>query len=171
MVLSQKHNEESLGPDAIHISNIPNLILYRGYKTSNRRVPAVYQLTCIRKNCPWYYNQPKEIKCENRGTDGVTTNWKCTGKLRTGYEFGTLNVQCEGYRYKDDEWVLKDSCALEYEIVKTPRQPLGWAGVLVICIFVLVGFFCGNSKTGRSNSRRSSRRTTTRSGFARTSSR
>ncbi len=135
----------------------------------------VDQLTCLSKNCP---TPPKQVVCENRGSDGITSNWKCTADLGAGYKFGELNIQCEGYRYSGDEWVLDGSCGLEYEVIggssgtkkKASLTTYHWIGIgVILLISFLVGLFGESRSGGKRTSTRS--RTSSRSTFRSSSSR
>jgi hypothetical protein len=46
--------------------------------------------------------------------------WQCTAELENGVRLGTTDVVCEGYRDRDDPYVLRGSCGLEYTLVGSP---------------------------------------------------
>ncbi|KAL0481628.1 hypothetical protein AKO1_012456 [Acrasis kona] len=103
------------GPDAVHISKIAVLTLNKNQYTTHKRTSAVPQLKCVGGSARGQYS-PTTVQCINKGSDGTSVNWKCDAEMSKKYSFGRLNVQCEGYRYAGDEWVLKGSCGLEYEL-------------------------------------------------------
>lgn len=47
---------------------------------------------------------------------GVYVQWECKAELDSKYQFGRLQVSCEGYEYPDDPYVLRGSCGVR-EIV------------------------------------------------------
>jgi hypothetical protein len=114
-------NDGAPGPDAIHITKVQSITLTDGQYTSHRRVSPVPQLSLVGGDAQRSGYRPRVVQCVNKGSDGNTINWKCEADMDEKYQFGRLNVQCEGYRYSGDEWVLKGSCGLEYELNYTPK--------------------------------------------------
>ena len=81
--------------------------------TSARRSSPVPQLTC--KGGPCQY-APESAMCRNVGFDGQDVTWQCEAELPKGVKFGKVEVSCEGHSSRDDEYVLKGSCGLEYSL-------------------------------------------------------
>ncbi|EFC39199.1 predicted protein [Naegleria gruberi] len=98
----------NIGNDAIHLTQIKSITLYKNAWTTARRSHPVPQLKCISK--PDNY-EPDQVECSYEGN-----GWRCNAKLRSNYKFGKMNVNCEGYRYSGDDLVLKGSCGLEYTL-------------------------------------------------------
>jgi hypothetical protein len=109
------------GKDAVHITQIQTLTLRDKSYTTHRRVPPVPQLTCVGGEAYRDKYRPTAVQCYNKGSDGNSIQWKCEADMDDRYQFGKLNVVCEGYRYSGDEWVLKGSCGLEYELDYTSK--------------------------------------------------
>ena len=59
--------------------------------------------------------------CRNIGFDGQDVTWQCEAELPKGVKFGKVEVSCEGHSSRDDEYVLKGSCGLEYSLVGEAR--------------------------------------------------
>ncbi|KAG2391872.1 hypothetical protein C9374_013357 [Naegleria lovaniensis] len=111
--------QQQLGPDAVHLSKIEVLTFRKGQYTSARRTRAFPQLNC--KYTPDGYI-PSVIQCKNKGYDGTSYQWKCEAEMDEKYRFGSdLDVNCEGYRYAGDEFVLRGSCALSFSIELTGK--------------------------------------------------
>ncbi len=43
--------------------------------------------------------------------------WRCTTQLPNGLSLGNTNVQCEGYDYPEDPYVLESSCGLRFNLI------------------------------------------------------
>lgn len=97
----------------IPLSSIRTLTFYSDKSTTFRRTSPLPQLTCVGSPCSQY--QPDVVQCEAMG-DG---QWKCSADLPSTMRMGRVEVSCEGYDYKDDPYVLKGSCALEYRLLPT----------------------------------------------------
>ena len=60
---------------------------------------------------------PKVVTCVNVNSDDHFVTWKCNSKhLSTKVFFGDVIISCEGYSYRDDDYVLVGSCGLEYQL-------------------------------------------------------
>jgi len=105
--------------DAILLSQVKTLTLRSNAKTSHRRVPAVPQLTCTGPACK--HHQIDVLRCTNAGPGYNTEDieWSCTANLPKEFKLGSTDVACEGYASKDDEFVLKGSCGVEYRLLYT----------------------------------------------------
>lgn len=100
--------------DKILLRNVNVLTLRKGEFTTHRRVSPIMQLTCTH-GCN-ERNMPDEVQCINVGFDGVDVNWKCEADLPMGAKMTHMNIQCEGYDYPDDPFVLVGSCGATFEL-------------------------------------------------------
>ena len=50
----------------------------------------------------------------------VYVQWECKAELDSKYQFGRLQISCEGYEYPDDPYILRGSCGVR-EIVMESR--------------------------------------------------
>ncbi|EPE35411.1 hypothetical protein GLAREA_11110 [Glarea lozoyensis ATCC 20868] len=105
--------------NAILLSNVKTLTLRSNAQTSHRRVSAVPQLTCKGPGCR--HHKLDILRCTNAGSDYNTEDiqWTCTANMPAEFKLGSTDVQCEGYAHRDDEYVLKGSCAVEYRLLLT----------------------------------------------------
>jgi len=102
------------GGDAIKLRDVESIVLRRGEMTTWRRTMTVPQLKCIKGNgC---FKELDIMHCANIGHDGQDVTWKCDAKMGKKFRLGRVNVICEGYNYPEDEYVLKGSCGVEYEL-------------------------------------------------------
>ena len=103
----------------VKLSEVQTLILRDGEMTTGRRSSPVPQLSCHGEYCSV---RPSEVVCRNIGSSGKDPSWKCEAdmeQLKFGYD---LDIQCEGYSYPDDPYVLEGSCGLSYSL-KTKNSP------------------------------------------------
>lgn len=109
-------------PHKVKLTKIETLILREGEMTTGRRSNPVKQLSCTGEYC---HSRPYEVVCKNIGHDGRDVTWKCTAEDMVQLKFGyDLDVQCEGYEYPDDPYVLVGSCGLTYSLMlKNPSTP------------------------------------------------
>ncbi|KRY50216.1 Store-operated calcium entry-associated regulatory factor [Trichinella britovi] len=107
---------ESSSRDRIRLRDVEVLTLKDGAYTSGRRVTPIPQLKCVGGTAGCTYFRPHVVQCYNRGTDGSDVHWECKTNMDPRFQFGTIEVICEGYNYPDDEFILKGSCGLEYSI-------------------------------------------------------
>ena len=145
---------------SIPIKDVEVLTLQAGKMTTGRRASPVLQQECTgpRYLCK---NRPESIQCWNTGYDGLDANWECKGELENGVKFGKMNVQCEGYEYRDDPNILAGSCGLEYTLdttrtdyKKTRDEGGDFLGFMVI-MFIFFGFIsCLCDTCDTSNHRR-----------------
>src|SRR3569623_396245 len=101
--------------DRVHIQDVHAITLQRGHVTTWRRTSPVPQLRCV-GGCGWGSQEPTTVMCENKGFDGRDAVWECKADLSSAYKFGRLNVQCEGYDYPEDPYILAGCCGLEYTL-------------------------------------------------------
>ena len=107
-------------PEKVKITDIKTLILRDGEMTTGRRSNPVKQLSCKGEYC---HARPQQVVCKNIGHDGQDVTWQCTSEDMVQLKFGyDLDVQCEGYEYPEDPYVLVGSCGLSYSLkLKTPH--------------------------------------------------
>merc|ERR1712000_21738 len=64
--------------------------------------------------------QPDVVQCRSSGLDADgMPQWRCKADLDEGVKLGRISVTCEGYESPNDDYILKGSCGLEYELKKT----------------------------------------------------
>jgi hypothetical protein len=160
--------------DKVLLRDVSALTLRRGEFTTHRRVSPVPQLSCTR-GCN-SGNTPDEIQCLNTGFDGADVNWKCDANLPMGQRLTHTNIQCEGYDYPDDPYVLVGSCGASFELEQSKYEYMdedsrynrqrqgsrsrvtyderaqGWSWVNIIMVlfvgFIFWNVFCGGSGSG-----------------------
>ncbi|EQL34626.1 hypothetical protein BDFG_03577 [Blastomyces dermatitidis ATCC 26199] len=79
------------------------------------------------------------MRCINQGHDYDENDvqWTCTAQLPPEFKLGSTDVICEGYRDKEDPWVLKGSCGVEYRLLLTERGEQKY-GKLPLAVWVAV---------------------------------
>ena len=102
---------------AMLLQDATSLIFTGGEMTQSRRSSAIPQLSCKRGPCQY---APTSALCRNVGFDGSDVTWQCEAELPKGVRFGKVEVSCEGFSSRDDEYVLKGSCGLEYGLEGEP---------------------------------------------------
>ncbi|THV46737.1 hypothetical protein BGAL_0363g00040 [Botrytis galanthina] len=114
--------------NAILLSKVKTLTLRDNAQTSHRRVSAVPQLSCSGPGCRHY--KVDVMRCTNQGSDYSSEDiqWSCTANLPEEFKLGSTDVICEGYDSKDDEYVLKGSCAVEYRLLLTEEGQAKYGG-------------------------------------------
>ncbi len=122
--------------DAILLRDIQVITLEKGHFTKGRRNSPIPQLKCIGGTARSQSHKVKNVQCINKGFDGNDVNWQCDTKLDNKLKFGKLSVNCEGYNYPDDPYVLVDSCGLKYELDYTDeyyrnRQNVNYKTIMV----------------------------------------
>lgn len=120
-VLAGKHYAPN-DDRAVELNTVKSLIFKKGEKTTGRRSSPVPQLSCIGGGSCGTSYEPEVVLCSNIGEDYATGDptWKCTAELENGLRLGTTDVVCEGFRDRDDPWILRGSCGLEYTMQGTP---------------------------------------------------
>ncbi|KAM0750007.1 DUF1183-domain-containing protein [Meredithblackwellia eburnea MCA 4105] len=102
----------------IPMTSITALTLRAGQKTTSRRLSPVPQLQCKGSACRKF--QPDVVQCVPVGSSGgADVEWSCQAELPRGIRFGNLEVGCEGWDDSSDPYVLKGSCGLTYNLVKS----------------------------------------------------
>lgn len=109
--------------NAILLSKVESLTFRSGRMTTNRRVPAVAQLTCVGPSSVCALYTMDIMRCTNEGSDYEKENiqWACRAELPEEFKLGATDVACEGYESSDDPFVLKGSCGVEYRLLLTAK--------------------------------------------------
>ncbi|KAM7435532.1 Store-operated calcium entry-associated regulatory factor [Porites harrisoni] len=102
--------------DKIKLTDVNVITLQQGRMTNSRRTHPVPQLQCVGGTAGCSAFTPRVVQCYNRGSDGYDVQWECKADMDSSYRFGDIAVNCEGYNYPDDPYILKGSCGLEYTI-------------------------------------------------------
>ncbi|CAL3964666.1 hypothetical protein PZA11_002382 [Diplocarpon coronariae] len=107
--------------NAILLSQVKTLTLRSNALTSHRRVDAVPQLKCTGPACKHY--KVERMRCTNQGAsyNEEDIEWSCTAEIPDDFKLGSTEVVCEGYASKDDPYVLKGSCGVEYRLLLTDK--------------------------------------------------
>jgi len=108
--------DSSSNPTRILLTNIDAIILKKGEMTTGRRTLPLPQLKCSGGvGCNGLYNVDSII-CKNQGSDGIDVQWECETNLPDGVKFADSEVNCEGYDYPEDQYVLVGSCNVQYSL-------------------------------------------------------
>lgn len=92
------------------------LRLYHGRKTTGRLVPPIHQLSCVGGTAGCKAFLPLVVECTNIGLGEDDVEWLCKTNMDKRYTFGNSSVNCEGYDYPNDYYIVNGSCGLEYTI-------------------------------------------------------
>jgi len=117
--ISWKHPSQV---DAVHLQDIVVLSLNQGEYTHYKRHSPIPQLRCIGGDASKYVKHPQSVQCYNLGNydpyGNYLAEWMCeTDDLPHDVTFGKAVVKCEGINSDEDQYVLKESCGLEYTLV------------------------------------------------------
>ncbi|XP_064004665.1 store-operated calcium entry-associated regulatory factor isoform X2 [Pogoniulus pusillus] len=105
-------------PGRLLLRDVQALTLHRGQYTTSRRTAAVPQLQCTGGTAGCSH-VPEVVQCYNKGWDGYDVQWQCKADLESTYRFGQIEVNCEGYDYPDDPYILRGSCSLLFRLELT----------------------------------------------------
>ena len=131
------------GNKKVLIRDVHILMFESNKKTTGRRSNPVNQLQC-KDNC---HNKPDRVICINKGFDGIDPIQECESDPKGTY-FDKLNVECEGYDYPDDPYILAGSCSLEYKLkyksypslnrnTSESSNPIGGLCILLLIVYCL----------------------------------
>ncbi|GAA5842132.1 hypothetical protein JCM11251_006534 [Rhodosporidiobolus azoricus] len=102
----------------VPLKSLTALTLHSSRKTASRRTSPIPQLNCKGKACRTY--QPDVVQCVKVGEDGAGgIEWKCEADLPRGVRFGEVEVGCEGWDGPNDPYILRGSCGLTYNLVRS----------------------------------------------------
>ncbi|KAH7935519.1 hypothetical protein HPB52_009508 [Rhipicephalus sanguineus] len=124
---------DCLSGDKVKLADVEFLTFRQGlYTTGRRSHSSVPQLNC-RGGSAGCQDQPSVVQCYNRGTDGTDVQRECKAEMNKSQKFDMIQVKCEGYDNPQDEYILKGSCSLEYQLMKTGCDscPKDGAGVVL----------------------------------------
>lgn len=102
--------------DRILLRDVQALTLHHDRYTASRRLDPIPQLKCVGGTAGCDSYTPKVVQCQNKGWDGYDVQWECKTDLDIAYKFGKTVVSCEGYESSEDQYVLRGSCGLEYNL-------------------------------------------------------
>ena len=116
-------NPNKVPKEAVLLSQVDSLTVRAGKQTKGRRSSPVPQLQCVgpAEVCKLY--SVDVMRCKNEGGDYDAENiqWSCTASLPEEFKLGSTDVGCEGYASRDDPFVLKGSCGVEYRLLLTDK--------------------------------------------------
>lgn len=147
--------------EKVRLLDVSSLVFSVGVMTEGRRNDPIPQMTCMGDYSVCKY-RATSIGCQNVGWDGNDVNWKCevNGGLDPHVRLGKFNVNCEGYDYPTDPYILKGSCGISYQLDRTnyggynaaPAEGgTNFFGIMLVLLFVyglvncLTGCSGGNS--------------------------
>lgn len=104
----------------VRLQDLNELTFRKDIWTKNVRDPPTTQLIYAGGNARRNATQVRLVKCVNTGDD-----WNCTANLDPVLNFTKLTINCEGATHSDDEYILPESCYLEYELNFMPIVQLG----------------------------------------------
>ena len=117
-------------PDRVHLRDIPSLLFVEGKQTQSRRGKYYPQLVRTGGSAPANAEQHlANVLCTNKGFDGRNVNWRCEANLPDWLALGKFEILCEGFEGPNDEYSLRGSCSLEYQLnAQGQPGPRGDAG-------------------------------------------
>ncbi|KAM4708955.1 store-operated calcium entry-associated regulatory factor isoform 1-T2 [Discoglossus pictus] len=107
--------------ERVLLRDIQAITLHADRYTNARRTSPVPQLKCIGGSAGCNAVMPQVVQCHNRGWDGIDVQWECQVDMDNAYRFGKVEVNCEGFEYPEDPYVLRGSCGLEYTLELTEQ--------------------------------------------------
>lgn len=122
------------------LNKIDSITFYRGEFTTSRRHSPIRQMSCS-----WGYCEeiPDTITCDNIGIGlNGDPRWNCIGRLRSGFYFRDVNVNCEGYDHAHDEYILAGSCGVEFGIEYSGYTHHDPFSVIVPLLILVIVFVC-----------------------------
>lgn len=109
-------------PDRVFLRSITALVFSITGRARTHSGIGRPELECVGGSASgfWWKSEyyPHNVQCRNIGWDGSSVQWSCHAPLVDGVLFGAdTKVSCEPFEQgKDDGYVLKDSCRLEYTL-------------------------------------------------------
>ncbi|VDQ17157.1 unnamed protein product [Trichobilharzia regenti] len=94
-------------PGRVLLKNVDVITLYHDKFAESRKGYRLPQVPIVFQS---YFYYPKVVQCYNRGFDGRDVQWECKAELDKGVTFGPINVNCEGYDYPEDDYIVHGSC-------------------------------------------------------------
>jgi SOCE-associated regulatory factor of calcium homoeostasis len=138
--------------EKVLLRNINVLTFEKGEMTLGRRIRPILQLNCIGGTAQSESHSVQSVQCHNQGFNGRDYDWKCESSLKSNVKLGRVSVNCEGYDYPEDPYILAGSCGLEYTleyleshskpvIVTTYESGNDFGVMTFIFFFILILFF------------------------------
>jgi len=110
--------------DRVKLTSIKSLTFYSGRMTTARRSYPIAQVKCVGGNAGCQA-RVDFIQCYNLGTNyGLDVQWQCRANINRGYSIGRTDVNCEGYHYPMDPYILRGSCGVEYTVDLQKRSEI-----------------------------------------------
>ena len=128
---------------SIKMGDVKALTLKKGEFTTGKRSTPVMQLQCHGSFCN---HAPDVVQCLNVGFDGNSVQWECKADLPEWLSFKDSDVNCEGYEYPTDPYILVGSCGMSYRLKGSPpfsgpdsigETVPGLGGLLIIGMLLL----------------------------------
>ena len=104
-------------PTKKRLTDIKAITLHVGKQSTWRRATSQQQLQCHGHLCQY---APDTVQCTNMGTDGLAVQWSCEADLPATLSFKDSDVNCEGWDWPEDPYVLVGSCTLSYSLKGVP---------------------------------------------------
>ena len=145
------------------------LIFHQHEETTGRRTLPRPQMRIMSESI---YFMPKKVEC----TYINKYKWDCEGALPVEFKWKKMDVECEGFEYPHDPYILANSCQFQFSIEKRPtllKKIMTIIAIIVVCQFLpywippLVAL-CILIARGFSSGRRGRRRGGRRGGTKRT---
>lgn len=99
----------------VYPQHIRTLHFLKDSMTTRKRSEPVPQFECIGGNSQYKISEIESIRCMNKGWRHYI-DWKCEDKLHENLEISNVNMICEGYDNDDDEYILFNSCQLQFNL-------------------------------------------------------
>ena len=100
--------------EKILIRDVEILVFKANQMTTGRRTSPIKQMIC--KSGPCNAIKPENLSCKNVGWNGKDPVWDCSLETSKETKLRSISVECEGYDYPDDPYILKGSCAAIYNL-------------------------------------------------------
>ena len=123
MVAAITTTTTAMGHVPVLLSSVQTLTFIDGAMTTGRRTAPIPQLKCASSPDPAL--NPTSVQCYNKGiSDLGNVQWECKANMDSRVQFAWTNVNCEGFNYPEDPYILAGSCSLSYSLKYAPgRQP------------------------------------------------
>ena len=136
----------------VKLSDVKAITLTAGQFTTGRRSAPVLQQQCSGNFCN---HAPSTIQCTNVGTDGLDIQWACEGDLPQWLSFKGSDVNCEGYDYPHDPYILAGSCGISYSLKgnapfsgpNSVGEKVPGLGISFVIIVILILYCCTSQES------------------------
>lgn len=127
---SDAGDSSQVSEERISLLGLPSLTFTASSYTTARRGTPHKQLECIGGDAQEAKQRyPMRVDCYNIGIDEEAPadkprpKWHCVSALHRGVRIENWKVNCEGWSYPDDEFILAGSCWLAYELQYEEELP------------------------------------------------